>query len=130
MPNFIRWNHGKFVQGHKRSAKLNPEQVLEIRRLYAEENWTQGRLAREFKMSVGQIGRIVRGEQWGEYTQIPTEQEIYHSMVTSPPPADEVSASLERLKALMKTEETRNDDEQSDDSSFSKLPSGGGQEQG
>lgn len=120
----------KFQKGQHRAAKLTPEQVIEIRRLYSEENWSQPMLARYFGISGGQIGRIVRGESWQQYTQIPTEQEIAHRMVTSPPPADEVSASLERLKALMKTEETRNDDEQSDDSSFSKLPSGGGQEQG
>ena len=72
--------------GHRRSAKLTPEQVLDMRRLYAEEGWSQGRLARHFCMSVGQVGRIVRGEQWQDYPQVLTDQEIEHRMATLPPP--------------------------------------------
>lgn len=39
----------------------SPQEVMRIRQLYAE-GWSQGRLAREFKRTVGTIGRIVRGE--------------------------------------------------------------------
>ena len=111
----------KFQLGHRRSSKLSPDQVLEIRRLYSELNWSQGRLAREFGMSVGQIGRIVRGEHWQEYTQIPTEQEIEHQLVVGPKPdPEELKASLERLRAKMpvpefdepkQIEENRSDDD-------------------
>lgn len=91
----------KFSLGHYRAAKLTPSDVLEIRRLYSEENWSQGRLAREFKMSVGQIGRIVRGESWHQYHQIPTDQEIEHDAAVAQmkPPAseEEIRASMERL---------------------------------
>jgi hypothetical protein len=81
--------------GNKRAAKLNPEQVAEMRRLYSEENWTQGRLARHFAMSVGQVGRIVRGEHWHDYTRPPTDQEIAAS--TTPVDEDEVRASEAKL---------------------------------
>lgn len=68
----------KFHPGHRRSAKLSPGQVLEIRELYSE-GATQSRLARLYGISVGQVGRIVRGEQWQGYTQIPTDQEVEDS---------------------------------------------------
>lgn len=45
-------------------AKLSEEQVLEIRRLYAETDATQYDLADRFGMSKAQIGSIVRGEKW------------------------------------------------------------------
>ena len=92
----------KFTPGQHRAAKLAPDQVIEIRRLYAEAGWSQGRLAREFEMSVGQIGRIVRGESWTGYTLPPTEQEIAHRMLMdSPPSAAEIAASAARLTAKL-----------------------------
>lgn len=51
------------------AAKLSAAQVVELRRLYQEEGWTQGRLARHFQVGVGQVGRIVRGEAWVTVTQ-------------------------------------------------------------
>ncbi len=44
--------------------KLTPEQVREIRRLHAAENWTFTTLARQFGVSVQTISAIVRGESW------------------------------------------------------------------
>lgn len=96
---------GKFTLGHRRSAKLKPGQVLEIRRLYSEENWTQGRLAREFGMSVGQIGRIVRGEQWQDYHQIPTDQEVdsleIAEIIKQPLTAEEDSKARRVMEKLL-----------------------------
>jgi hypothetical protein len=92
---------GKFTRGHRRSAKLTPGQVLEIRRLYSEEGWTQSRLSLTFGMSVGQIGRIVRGEQWQSYTQIPDEQEIEDRMVREPASAEEIAESQARMKVIL-----------------------------
>lgn len=43
------------------TTPCSPQEVMRIRQLYAE-GWSQGRLAREFKRTVGTIGRIVRGE--------------------------------------------------------------------
>lgn len=52
------------TQGNAKASKLSPTQVQEIRRLYQAGGWSQGALAREFCISVVQIGRIVRGEVW------------------------------------------------------------------
>jgi len=57
----------KFHRHHTKAAKLTAEKVLEIRRLYHEENRTQASLAREFEVTDGTIGRIVRGTSWQAY---------------------------------------------------------------
>ena len=87
-----------------RSAKLTGEQILEIRDLY-EAGWSQGRLAREFKMSVVQIGRIVRGESWAKLGGARAEQVL----VEDPPSTEEVEASAERLKKLLGDMESTGD---------------------
>jgi hypothetical protein len=56
----------KFHKGHLKSAKLSASQVAAIRESYAN-GATQGQLAREYGMSVGQIGRIVRRENWTQF---------------------------------------------------------------
>lgn len=48
--------------------KLGYGQVQDIRTLYAAGS-TQGALAREYQVSVVQIGRIVRGEAWQDARQ-------------------------------------------------------------
>lgn len=53
-----------FSRHNMKGSKLSAGEVLEIRRLYKEPSWTQGRLSREFQVSIVQIGRIVRGESW------------------------------------------------------------------
>lgn len=60
-----RFDMTQFRTGNTRAGKVTGEQVLDIRSKYAE-GWSQGRLARHFALSVGQIGRIVRGEAWQE----------------------------------------------------------------
>jgi len=69
----------KFQLGHKRAARITADQVLAMRERYARGE-TQGSLARAFHLSVGQVGRIVRGESWQEYGHIPTDQEIESQM--------------------------------------------------
>lgn len=58
----------KFPQGHHKAAKLTGVQVLRIRELYSV-GYSQGALAREFQVTIGTIGRIVRGESWQTITQ-------------------------------------------------------------
>lgn len=94
-------NSGKHTTGNKRSAKLTPSEVIEMRRLYSEEGWTQGRCARHFGISVGQVGRIVRGEHWQEYTQPPTQQEIDARSIANPRSEGEVEASQVKLAELL-----------------------------
>lgn len=53
----------QFERRNAKASKLTPSQVVEIRRRYAE-GATQNALCREYQMSIGQIGRIVRGESW------------------------------------------------------------------
>jgi|SRR5215471_10362327 len=81
----------KFQLGHKRAARLTATLVMEMRERYARGE-TQGSLARAFHLSVGQVGRIVRGESWQEYARVPTEEEIEHKVATGqvpmPSPAD------------------------------------------
>lgn len=48
--------------GH--SAKLNPEQVEEIRRKYDQGGMTQYELAAEYKVGQGHISRIVHKSRW------------------------------------------------------------------
>lgn len=52
-------------KANKKAAKLTVEQVAEIRRLYGE-GYTQGSICRHFGVTIGTIGRIVRGESWAE----------------------------------------------------------------
>lgn len=52
----------QFSKGNLRSAKLSNEQVLEMRQLYHDEQWTQAALARRYGVNVNTVGRIVRGE--------------------------------------------------------------------
>ncbi len=52
-------------EANKHANKLDATKVQLIRRK-AQQGMTQGALAREFKVSVVQIGRIVRYEVWQE----------------------------------------------------------------
>jgi hypothetical protein len=63
---------GLFRQGNQRAAKLTAQGVLEIyRRSAAGES--QAAISREMQISVGQVGRIVRGEVWQELYRRYTE---------------------------------------------------------
>lgn len=52
-----------FGRRNTKARKLTAYEVQQIRKAY-EAGETQGSLARAYGMSVGQIGRIVRGESW------------------------------------------------------------------
>lgn len=47
-----------------RASKLTVRDVQEIRRFYGQGTVSQGQLARDYKVSIVTIGRIVRGEVW------------------------------------------------------------------
>lgn len=95
-----------FNRSNTKAAKLKAEQVIELKRLYAE-GWSQGRLSREFQISVGQIGRIVRGESWQWQAAIQTEHareripweaqaadaEFWAKAAQTPQPADQGSGA-------------------------------------
>lgn len=72
-----------FNRGNRRAAKLNGETVVKIRQLYAQ-GWTQGELSREYDISIGQIGRIVRNEVW---------QNVGSEPITRAPPSGGVLPS-------------------------------------
>lgn len=74
-----------FERNNRTAKKLTLSQVAEIRELYAQ-GATQGQLCRRFGMSVGQIGRIVRGESWAADAQ-----------PVSMPRASDIEASAKRL---------------------------------
>ena len=74
-----------FERNNRTAKKLTLGQVAEIRELYAQ-GATQGQLCRRFGMSVGQIGRIVRGESWASDTP-----------PTSMPRESDIEASAQRL---------------------------------
>jgi hypothetical protein len=92
-------------RNNTRAAKLKPMDVLNIRQMYAD-GWTQSRLSRTYGISIGQIGRIVRGESWQQFTTIRTEHDksfdaVEDTMDTGPPPSDAtIQRSLDRLKSL------------------------------
>lgn len=94
----------KMRKYNTRSAKLSNSQVIEIRQHYAD-GWSQGRLAREFDMSVVQIGRIVRGESHRGLKSFKSERELRleaENLVIDP---QELRESIERVKAQQNIEE-------------------------
>lgn len=71
----------KFERTNAKASKLKPSQVLEIKERYAAGE-TQGSLCRAFGVSIGQIGRVVRGESWGHLGgAVTTEAEVEASKV-------------------------------------------------
>lgn len=52
-----------FGKRNTKASKLTPAVVLQMRQDY-EAGATQGELCRRYDISVGQVGRIVRGESW------------------------------------------------------------------
>lgn len=104
----------KFNQNNSRASKLSPVQVHEIRSKYAA-GYTQASLCREYGISIGQIGRIVRGESWQQFPVARTENQVqadYLRQHGSPPPEpteEEIAASAAKLDALVAAEEERID---------------------
>lgn len=98
----------KFRAGNISRAKLTPEDVVEIRRRYNALE-TQGALARAYGVSIGTIGRIVRGESWTAYQQPQHPLEVSHEaameqiITDSAPPTDDVAiqASIALTQSLI-----------------------------
>ena len=59
----------RFPVNNTRAANLTPTEVLDIRAKYRAGK-SQGALAREYTMSVVQIGRIVRRESWAQIPDV------------------------------------------------------------
>jgi group I intron endonuclease len=65
-------NYGKEMKPHvkeellKVRRKLTNEQIQEIQSLYATDNYTQTQLSEQFKVSLTQIHRIVKGKSWDD----------------------------------------------------------------
>lgn len=69
-----------FTKRNSRAAKLSTLQVIEIREKYNTGSYTQASLAREYGVTVVQIGRIVRGEVWQSIrSPMPTQAEFDES---------------------------------------------------
>lgn len=84
-----------FRRHNRYSAKLTPGKVLEIRERYAQGYTTQGTLAREYHISIVQIGRIIRNEVWQDLAPTPaTERELLDSAERMM--AEQVAAVRER----------------------------------
>lgn len=66
----------EFQRRNVRASKLGVKQVQDIRKLYGRGDCTQGQLARDYGVSVVQIGRIVRGEVWQGLPQEVTAIEL------------------------------------------------------
>lgn len=91
----------KFNRGNVANSILTPQQVLKIRQDYASGLWTQGALARREQVSIGTIGRIVRGESWQQYPQPMHVDEMEHlearAEAAARAPDDEVRAAEARI---------------------------------
>lgn len=83
----------KFGRFNTRAAVLTPEQVLEIRERYSQGE-TQGSLCRAFSVSIGTIGRIVRGETWNQHAGPRAEQ----TLNLPPTSQEQIDASFQRLQ--------------------------------
>ncbi len=71
-----------FQRSHLKAAKKTPLEILQIRLKYSQGS-SQGELAREFGLSVGQIGKIVRNEVWQSVGATPrTEGEVQLNQIT------------------------------------------------
>ena len=98
----------KMSRFNTKAAKLTPSQVYELREKYANGD-SQGKLAREYQVSVGQIGRIVRGESWQQYTNPAeiaqgareSEQRMQQIMSRGEPTDEEIQASFEKLQRML-----------------------------
>ena len=82
----------KFAKGHRHAAKLTAEQVYTIRERY-DAGETQGALAREYGVTIGTIGRAVRGET--------------HQSVPAPAPTADPEALMRRVQARIEVDNAR-----------------------
>lgn len=97
-----------------KSATLTPHLVLQMRRDYAS-GMTQGQCAKQYGISVGQVGRIVRGEAWMQVPEVPTNGDLGltglldQERTNNSPPArilndpegNDIAESIRRTKELL-----------------------------
>lgn len=89
----------------KKVAKITAAIAQQIFQRYHDAGETQSRLAREFGLGVGQIGRICRGEAWNQATGA-FDAEVEDRVVGAKPvPEEEWKASLAKTQALLAADE-------------------------
>lgn len=89
-----------FGKGNKYARRLKLGELNEIRLRYLGGE-TQGALARDFGVSVGTIGRAVRGETWREHTLLEvTEGAKEVRQERAPAPGNTLAASEERMRVF------------------------------
>lgn len=98
----------QFRKGNISRAKLTPVQVQDIRERFAQ-GATQGALAREFRVSIGQIGRITRGEAWLDYGERPEALGSQAHREATLPSESVIEASQDRLASLLQQTAEAND---------------------
>jgi len=59
-----KWDHTGYVKKQGGSSKLTEAKVAMIKKRLIEEKWTKTRIAEKYKVSITQIKRIERGENW------------------------------------------------------------------
>lgn len=113
---------GAFNKGNTRGADLTAMQVLEIREKYTQGQ-TQGSLAREYGMSVGHIGRIVRGEVWQTLYQPehPKDLALTQAQGTLKVAQYDEQASVEKLQNLLEAAQRIKDAESEAESALDEL---------
>jgi hypothetical protein len=87
-----------FSRGNTAGRKMDSDRVAEMRLRY-EQGETQGALARDFRLSVVQVGRIVRGESWMGSAALrrPSAKQV----IFQPSEAD-IQATLQRIQELQR----------------------------
>lgn len=85
----------QFNRNNTRSAKRSPAEIRQIRQEYAD-GASQASLARKWQYSIGQIGRIVRGESWQAYDN-PAAGAIVLEPAAAMPSDAELAASAARV---------------------------------
>lgn len=101
----------KKVAGGARSGPLSEMDVVDIRVKYWQLNYTQGQLAREKRVTINTIGRIVRGETWQEVggpgSAIAERQEVEEKLIAhaeANAPAEnssEIQTSMQKVLAMI-----------------------------
>lgn len=120
-----------FGRSNIRAAKITPVQAQEIREKY-DAGMTQRELCWQYNVSIGTIGRIVRGETWKDYggpgehpgaSRPSVELNIHDSALGAeamrnplPTESAEIQASLARLAGLGIEVDKPKTEEHSDDS--------------
>ncbi len=63
-PDNCKWESSEGNNQHRRSSKLNEDQIREIKNKYKTEKFTHRGLAKEYGVTYGLIGHILQGKKW------------------------------------------------------------------